>query len=66
MVDDSFIGTLTELMDSLTTGTPLALSGRLRRRRRDNLASVAMYEAALRSAREKRPVSIAEIEGEAS
>jgi predicted dehydrogenase len=55
MVHDSYIGTMSDLMNALNTGQEPPCSGR------DNLKSVAMYEAARRSSVEGRVVTLAEV-----
>ncbi len=54
---DAFAGTMAQLLIALETGTEPAISGR------DNLKTMALVEAGYASAREKRAVSLKEIEG---
>jgi predicted dehydrogenase len=53
---DAFIGTMAQLLIALETGTEPAISGR------DNLKTMALVEAAYRSAAEHRAVTLREIE----
>lgn len=52
---DAFIGTMSQLLIALETGTPPAISGR------DNLKTMALVDAAYRSAAERRVVRLDEI-----
>jgi predicted dehydrogenase len=52
---NAFSGTMGQLMEALDTGKPPALSGR------DNLGTMALIEAAYRSAKEGRTVKLAEV-----
>jgi hypothetical protein len=53
---DAFVGTMAQLLVALETGKPPAISGR------DNLKTMALVDAAYRSAAEHRAVTIAELE----
>ena len=53
---DAFAGSMGQLLIALEAGTPPAIGGR------DNLKSMALVDAAYRSAAEHRAVTIAEIE----
>jgi predicted dehydrogenase len=55
---DAFVGTMAQLLCALEQGTTPEISGK------DNLKTMALVDAAYRSAKEHRAVSIAEIEAE--
>jgi hypothetical protein len=52
---DAFVGTMSQLLIALENGTEPAISGR------DNLKTMALVDAAYRSAEEKRAVGLEEV-----
>lgn len=55
---DAFVGTMAQLLIALENGTPPEISGR------DNLQTMALVDAAYKSAEEHRAISIQEITGQ--